>query len=69
MYVVSEKNEIYFKINKYEKTTKGLNCWVNLPIKVVLGVHSSGEVQLYPGSQGVVQIASMQRVVESVIRF
>lgn len=69
MYVVSEKNEIYFKINKYEKTTKGLNCWVNLPIKVVLGVHSSGEVQLYPGSQGVVQIALMQKVVESVNRF
>lgn len=31
-------------INRYEKMMKGLNCWVNLLIKVVLGVYLLGEV-------------------------
>lgn len=50
---------------------KRLNCCgtCNLPIIIVSGVHSLGEVQLYPGSHGVVQIALRQRVVKSVLYF
>lgn len=43
VYVVFEKNYINL-INRYEKMMKGLNCWVNLLIKVVLGVYLLGEV-------------------------
>lgn len=38
----------------------------NSPIKVGSTVQSSGEVHIYPGSHGVMQIATRQRLVKLV---